>query len=188
MAKFKLNDVRLAFPNLFKATSPRGSDGGAAAFSAAFLLAPTHPQIKAIKAEMLRVATEKWGAKAAATYKAMEAQDKLALHNGDTKAEYDGFEGMLFVNSRNKTRPSVFDGKKVPVDEASGVVYGGCDVNAIVEFWAQDNDFGKRINAQLLGVQFLRDNDSFGGGAKAADEADFDEIEAPAEEATNIED
>lgn len=187
MAKFKLNDVRLAFPSLFKATSPKGSDGGAAAFSATFLLAKNHPRVKEIKAEMLRVATEKWGAKTPAIYKAMEAQLKLALHDGDEKAEYDGFSGNLFLNSRNKTRPSVFDGKKIPVDESSGIVYGGCDVNAIVEFWAQDNDFGKRINAQLLGVQFLRDNDSFGGGSKAADEEDFDEIEAPAEDAVDLE-
>ncbi|MWN55950.1 ssDNA-binding protein, partial [Escherichia coli] len=51
----------------------------------------------------------------------------------------------------------------------------GCYVNAVIDIWAQDNNFGKRINASLGGVQFLRDGDAFaGGGVASAD--DFDDI------------
>ncbi len=169
-----LRDVRLAFPSIWKATSPAG--GGEAAFSASFLLPPTHKQLPEIKKAMLSVATEKWASKASAIYKALEASDKLALHDGDTKSEYDGFEGNLFVSTRSKTRPTVFDGQRNELSEADGKPYSGCYVNASIELWAQDNQFGKRINAQLRGVQFLRDGDAFAGGSRPADADEFDEL------------
>ena len=161
-------------------SAPRG--GGEAAFSASFLLHPTHKQLPEIKKALLAVAKEKWGAKGEAIYKALEASDKICLHKGDSKAEYDGFEGMLYVSSRSKTRPTVFDGQRNELTEADGKPYSGCYVNASIELWAQENDFGKRVNAQLRGVQFLRDGDAFAGGGKPADADEFDEIGAPAED------
>jgi hypothetical protein len=175
--KILLRDVRLAFPNLWKATAPKG--GGEMAFSASFLLAPTHKQIKELETAMKALAKEKWGAKGDAVYKAMESSDKLCLHDGDAKAEYEGFEGNKFVSSRSKVRPSVFDGQRAELTEADGKPYSGCFVNASIELWAQDNSYGKRINAQLRGVQFLRDGDAFAGGGKAADADEFDEIGVP---------
>ncbi len=172
--RLMLRDVRLAFPSLWKATAPR--TGGEAAFSASFILPPNHPQMKEIKAAFLSVAKEKWAAKGDAIYKALEAADKLALHNGDTKAEYEGYEGNMFISTRSKVRPSVFDQQRNDLTEADGKPYSGCYVNASIELWAQDNDFGKRINAQLRGVQFLRDGDAFAGGARPADADEFDEI------------
>lgn len=38
----------------------------------------------------------------------------------------------------------------------------------MVEFWAQDNNYGKRVNATLLGVQFVRDGAAFAGGTTGA--------------------
>jgi Protein of unknown function (DUF2815) len=175
--KILLRDVRLAFPNLWKATAPKG--GGEVAFSASFLLLPNHKQIPEIKKAMLSLATEKWGAKGAATYKALESSDKLALHNGDSKSEYEGFEGNLYVSTRSRVRPSVFDGQRQELTEADGKPYSGCYVNASIELWAQDNSYGKRINAQLRGVQFLRDGDAFAGGGKAADAEEFDDLGVP---------
>ena len=175
--KLLLRDVRLAFPNLWKATAPKG--GGEEAFSASFLLEPKHKQIPELKKLMLSLAKEKWGAKADAVYKALEASDKVALHNGDSKSEYDGFEGNFYVSTRSKVRPSVFDGQRNELTEADGKPYSGCFVNASIELWAQDNSYGKRINAQLRGVQFLRDGDAFAGGGKPADADEFDEIGAP---------
>lgn len=177
--RLMLRDVRLTFPSIWKMSAPKG--GGDAAFSASFLMPPTHKQVKEVKAAMLAVAKEKWGAKADAIYKALDAADKLCLHNGDAKAEYEGFEGNLYVSTRSKTRPTVFDGQRQELMEADGKPYSGCYVNASVELWAMDNDFGKRVNAQLRGVQFLRDGDAFAGGGKPADADEFDEIGAPDE-------
>ena len=169
-----LRDVRLAFPSIWKATAPAG--GGEAAFSASFLLAPNHIQVKELKQHMQALAKEKWGAKGDAIYKALDASDKLALHNGDTKSDYEGFEGNLFVSTRSKIRPTVFDQQRNELTEADGKPYSGCYVNASIELWAQDNNYGKRINAQLRGVQFLRDGDAFAGGGRPAEADEFDEI------------
>jgi hypothetical protein len=63
---------------------------------------------------------------------------------------------------------------------SSGKPYSGCYVNAVIELWAQDNKFGKRINASLMGVQFLRDGQRLsGGGVASAD--DFQAIPEAAE-------
>lgn len=177
--RLMLRDVRLAFPSIWKMTPPRG--GGEAAFSASFLMPPTHKQVAEIKKACMAIAKEKWGTKGDAIYKALDAADKLCLHKGDAKAEYEGFEGNLYISSRSKTRPTVFDGQRQELTEADGKPYRGCYVNASIELWAQDNDFGKRINAQLRGVQFLRDGDAFGGGSTPANADEFDEIGAPDE-------
>lgn len=171
--KLKLNNVRLAFPTLFEAKTVNGE--GKPAFSASFLIDPADPQIVEINKAIEAVAKEKWGAKADAILKQMRATDKVALHDGDLKSNYDGYAGMLYVSARSAARPTVIDKDRTPLTEADGKPYGGCYVNAIVELWAQDNNYGKRINASLSGVQFYRDGDSFsGGGAASADE--FDEI------------
>jgi hypothetical protein len=98
------------------------------------------------------------------------------IHNGDAKATYEGYEGNLFFNASNKVRPTVVNRDRSPLTAQDGVVYSGCFVNVIIDVWAQDNEYGKRINAQLQGVQFFKDGDAFSGGGTAADAGDFDEI------------
>lgn len=174
--RIMLRDVRLAFPSLWKATAPR--TGGEAAFSASFLLPNNHKQLAELEAAFKKLAQEKWGAKADAVLKALKQGDKLCLHNGDSKSEYEGFEGNMFVSARAKTRPGVYDQQRQELTEADGRPYSGCFVNVSLELWAQDNSFGKRINAQLRGVQFLRDGDAFAGGSRPASGDEFDEIGA----------
>lgn len=175
--KIKLTNVRLAFPQLFEAKTVNGE--GKPAFSAAFLIDPADPQVKAINAAIEQVAKDKWGAKADAMLLAMRKTDKVALHDGDTKAAYDGFPGNLYISARSATRPLVINTDKSSLVEVDGKPYAGCYVNASVELWAQDNNYGKRINASLGGVQFSRDGDAFAGGG-AASEDEFDDISSGA--------
>jgi hypothetical protein len=175
--KVKLTNVRLAFPVLFEARTVNGE--GKPAFSASFLLDPADPQVKALNQAIEQVAKDKWGAKADAILKQMRAQDKVALHDGDLKANYDGFPGNLYVSARSATRPLVIDKDKSPLTEQDGKPYAGCFVNASIELWPQDNNYGKRVNASLRGVQFFRDGDSFAGGG-AASEDEFDDISSGA--------
>lgn len=171
--KVQLKAVRLAFPTLFEAKTVNGE--GKPAFSASFLIDPSDAQVKAINQAIDTVAKDKWGAKTDAILKQIRAQDKLALHDGDLKSNYDGFEGMVYVSARSATRPLVIDRDKSPLVEADGKPYAGCYVNASVELWAQDNNYGKRVNATLRGVQFLRDGDAFAAGAPASEE-EFDDL------------
>lgn len=173
MAKVTLKDVRLTFPQLFEPKQVNGQ--GDPKFSAAFLLPKTHPQVAEIKAAIVEAATAKWAAKHPEVLKALAAADKLALHDGDAKSDYDGYAGSLFINASNKIRPLVIGPQREPLVAADGKPYSGCYVNAIIELWAQDNQFGKRVNASLLGVQFVRDGERLaGGGVAAAD--DFEAI------------
>ena len=171
--KVKLINVRLAFPQLFEARSFNGDDN--AAFSASFIMEPDHPSVDELAKATDVVGKEKWGAKWDQTKKELTLKDKLPLHDGDIKANYAGFAGNVFVNARNKTRPSVVDRDTSPLVLADGKPYAGCYVIASLELWAQDNNYGKRINATLRGVQFLRDGEAFSGGA-AANEDEFEAI------------
>ena len=159
----KLKNVRIAFPAIFEAKTFEGT--GDPAYSASFILEKGNPGIKEAEATILAVAKEKWGAKADAVLKDLKAKDKTCLRDGDSKADYDGFPGNMYIAARNKSRPLVIDRDKSPLTQADGKPYGGAFVNANVDIWPQDNGFGKRINATLVGVQFSKDGDAFSGAA-----------------------
>ncbi len=175
--KMMLKNVRIAFPALFTAQTVMGE--GKPSFSAILIIDPAKQGdlIKELKAAMQKIAKEKWGAKADANMKALASQGKLCLRDGADKPDYDGFEGMMYVSTRNPKRPIVLDTDKTPLTEEDGKPYAGCYANVSVDLWAMDNQYGKRICASLCGVQFAGEGDAFGGGGVAsADE--FDELEA----------
>lgn len=180
MAKFNLNNVRLTFPVLFEPKQVQGQ--GEAKFSATFLLPKNHPQLADVKKAISEAATQKWGAKAGDVLKQLMAADKLCLHDGDAKSDYDGYAGNYFINASNKVRPLVIDEQRNDLKAADGKPYSGCYVNAIVEFWPQDNQFGKRVNASLLGIQFRADGERLAGGSSASAD-DFEALPVAAAEA-----
>lgn len=189
--QIRLKDVRLAFPNLFEARA--ASEAAQPKFSAAFIFPPDHVGLdvktspdagwkpvdgsaaEAITKLMLKLAKDKWAGKAEAIVKQLKASDKLALHDGDVKAQYAGYEGNLFINANNALRPRLVDRDGSPVSFADNKLYSGAYVNAIIELWAQDNKHGKRINGSLLGVQFSRDGERLAGGMVASED-DFEAL------------
>lgn len=183
--KVKVQDVRLAFPALFEAKTVNGE--GDPRFSAVFILDPKSDNVQRIRAAIEAVAKEKWGAKADAILKELATKDRICYaprpktnQSGDI---YDGFDGMHYINASNKARPLVLDRNATPLTAKDGRPYGGCYVVASIELWAQDNNYGKRINATLRGVQFFRDGDAFGGG-KPASPDEFDDLEEGADVAS----
>ena len=172
-----VQNARVAFAKgLFEASAAEA--GGKPKFNSKFIIPPDHPQVEEIRAAEAAVAKEKWGDKAPAVLKQLRATaDKMFLKDGDTQNS-DGFEGMLFFSANKDTRPSTYDRARTPVTAQDGVIYSGCYVNVRVSIWAMDNQFGKRINGELNGVQFVRDGDAFGGGSKAADADDFPDLDA----------
>lgn len=177
--------ARLAFPALFEAKGFPGQEK--ASHSGAFLFEKDSGAYKALNVAQDKVAKEKWGDKAAAVMKAIKLDNKQLIKDGDSKAEYAGYEGMFFVNASNAVRPTVIDRDKSPLTMADGKPYGGCYVNAIIDVWPQDNKFGKRINAKLLGVQFVKDGDAFAAGATVASSDQFDEVEEGADAEDSLE-
>lgn len=154
----KLANVRLSFPNLFR---PKAfEDGGEARYSATFLLNKTTDaaQIASIRAAAIAALEEFYGAGK------VPKGIKFCLRDGSEKPDIDGYgEAVMFLTSSSQKRPPVVDrDPSVALAEEDGKPYAGCFVNASVRLWVQDNKFGKRVNAQLRAVQFVKDGESFG--------------------------
>lgn len=91
--------------------------------------------------------------------------------------DYDGYDDEhVYISSSSPRRPVVVDEKVRPVTEQDNKVYAGCYVNVTLRLWAQDNDYGKRINAELLAVQFCADGEAFGVAPVDAEE-EFEAID-----------
>lgn len=165
---------RLSFEHVF---TPSSSNGSEPVYSASILMPKGAPEVKKVEDEMMRVATEKWGAKGKDVLAKLVRENRVCLRDGSTK-DYDGYDGMMFVSARNPSRPSVFNKKCEPITKEDGLIYSGCYVNARIEIWAQDNPKGgRRINCKLVGLQFAKDGDAFGSGSGPAKASDFEVIE-----------
>ena len=164
--KIQLKNVRLSFPSLFKRASFDGKDGK---FEATFLLDKEgHAKlISQIESEIEAEIT-------AAKVKVPAA--KRCLQDGDEK-EYDGYAGMMSFKAANNSRPLIIDRDKSVLAEDDGKPYAGCYVNAIVELWVQNNNYGKRVNANLHAVQFVKDGEAFSSAPPAESfMSDFDDL------------
>lgn len=171
--KVTIKNAMLAFPSLDEA---KPNKNGMLKFSGAFIFEPEGENTAAVVSAMQQVASDKWGEKAAQTYKSLKATDKLCLHDGDAKADYAGYGGNVYVNANANAidRPTLVNWDRTPVAPGEGVFYAGCKVNVIVDIWAQDNQHGKRINAGLAAVQFAGHGTRLGGGVTVS----ADEFEA----------
>jgi hypothetical protein len=159
MAKIKLNNVRLSFPSLFRKSVYNGEE---TKFEATFLLnkKTQADKIKEIEAAIAAAIKENLkGAKLGA--------DKLCLKDGDD-FEYVGYAGNMSLKASSNKRPLVIDRDKSQLTEEDNRLYAGCRVNATIELWAQNNTYGKRINANLLAVQFYKDDEPFADGEKGS--------------------
>lgn len=175
MSTIKLQNVRLAFADLFNPDEKYGR------FGASFPIQPGSANARAIEAAIDEVAKAKWGAKSAGVLATIRSKGDIAYQtapktnsSGDV---YAGFEQMHCLNTSSKTRPTVVDRDRSPLTETDGRPYSGCYVVAIVELWAQDNSWGKRVNATLKGVQFFADGEAFSGGTPAS-AGDFEDLGA----------
>lgn len=177
--KFALKDARLAFTKLWTPEAFPGGNDPTKYYSCTLLIPPTHAQYAQINKAMDTLAAEKWPSKGPSVLKAAKAIGKVFFRDGDTKEEYEGFAGNWFISARSKVKPNYFDHQRNLVTEESGILYGGCYVNASLEFYAYTKG-NNGLGAGLKGLQFLRKGDAFGGGSPA-DADDFDEISAPDE-------
>ena len=164
--EIKLKRVRVSFVKVFRAEAFRGSkrgpsDGGEKAFSINALIPKKteageklHDEIRDLIDDAMDA---EWGRD-----KPRLKPDKFCLRDGDEE-DYDGYADNWYVTARTRNRPKVIDADgKTQLVEEDGRPYSGCYCNVWVRIWAQDNEFGKRLNAQLLAVQFVKDGEAFG--------------------------
>lgn len=174
-----LKHVRIAFPALW---TPQAIGTGQPAWGARFIIEPNDPQVGVLDRLMMRVALEKWKDEAEELVPYLIEQGKVAFQHGPYRSTatgkiYDGFASKFNLGTRSeKTKPTVVDKSGDEVTTQSGVeslIYSGAYVHAKIEMWAQDNQYGRRINATTLGVMFDEHAPSFGGGSGPASVDDF---------------
>ena len=172
MPKIKLQNVRLSFPSLFRKAQFNGDE---TKYEATFMLDKEEhaDKIEEIKKAIQAGMKEHFkGAKI--------PSDKICLKDGDESGR-DEYEGKMTIKCANNKRPKVIDRDRSPLTEDDGKPYSGCYVNAVIDLWYQNNSYGKRVNANLLGVQFYKDGEPFESGS-VADDDDFEEFEVDDED------
>lgn len=162
--KIILKNVRLSFPAIWQKNTKFGGDN--AKYEATFLIDKTTQAdlIKKIEEKIEAIQKEN---------KVKVSKDKQCLKDGD-EADYDGYANQMSFKAANSKRPTLLDRDKTALVEDDGKPYAGCYVNASVQLWVQNNDWGKRVNANLLGIQFAKDGEHFGAGDLDVS-GDFDE-------------
>jgi len=160
----KITNARLSFPSLFRKASFQGNE---TKYEATFIV-PKQGNEKWHKAVTDEIN------KALVDAKMKVGADKLFIKDGDT-LDRPEYEGAWVIKSANSKRPTVIDRDRTTVVEEDEKFYAGCYVNASIDIWLQNNQFGKRVNANLLGVQFIKDGESFEGDFVAKVD-DFDDL------------
>jgi len=165
-----LKNVKLSFPAVFEHGSFGGESTGK--YEATFLLpksdTATHKKIMALIEEVKG--------------KTKIPSDKFAIKDGD-ETDDEHAANCWIVKTSNKNRPTLIDRNRNIVskedNEVSPMFFGGATVNASIGFWKQDNSYGKRINGNLAGIQYVSGDIQVDGfadtGTASADE--FEEYE-----------
>ena len=165
-SKIVLKNVRLSFPSLFTKSVYEGKEGK---YSATFLLDKKDTKTKKLLDEAI--------AKAIAEAKIKIPSANTFLQDGDEK-EYEGFEGHWSIKASNAKRPVVIDRDKTPLTADDEKLFAGCYVNGMIDIWIQNNGYGKRVNANLYGVQFVKEGEPFGNSGPVSEKVidEFDDL------------
>lgn len=172
--------LRLAFPALYEPRAMAGDPNSKPAYGGKLIVAPNGANHQKLIAAMRQVAKEqpKYGANWESILDELIKKERVCYvqgpYNDKDGKPRDGFEGMHYLSCRSeKLKPTVKDRFNNNVLEGQpGAPYAGCLVHAAVDVWAQDNNFGRRINCTLQGVMFADDGPAFGGG-RPANESTF---------------
>jgi hypothetical protein len=159
-----VTNARLSYANIFRAKAMEGSTGEPK-FSCVFLLDKKQnaKDIKTIQDAIAKLVKEGLKGK-------HPGAEKVCLKDGSVKADTDGYgPEVMFVSAGNVKRPVIVNRDRSPLAEEDGKPYSGCYVNGVFNLWVQDNKYGRRINASLTHVQFVKDGEQFGEKVKPAE-------------------
>lgn len=161
----RLDNVRASFPHLDKAWAKEEDQDKK--FSVVGMLSKeTHKAakdlcVRRINELMKENRVEKLGS------------DKKFIRDGDNSDKVE-YEGYWTVSASENRRPSVrgSSGEILTPDEILDTIYAGCYISMLIRPWYQDNKYGRRVNAGLVAVRFMRDGEPIGEARISDDDVD----------------
>lgn len=170
-----LNNVVLFFPSLFKTEIYKGND--TKKYAATFILDKKEhaKEIDIIQKEINKVLTEQFN-----TTMAKFNRDNIFLKDGDD-SEKENLHGKFTIKATNREKPTAVDLAKNVISESNNSLYSGAIVNAAIGIWPMNNNYGKKVLANLYGVQFVKDGVRLGDNAYHIENCinDFDLLDIP---------
>jgi hypothetical protein len=168
-----VSNVRLSYPHLFKPWA-KNPEKETPKYSGRFLLDKTTQaeDIKALQKHIKGLMEE--------YFKGRIKNDALFFRDGGDTGKPEQ-ENMWLIAANEERPPQLLNRNKKPVKESDDLLYAGAYVNVMIRPWKQTNVHGKRINANLLAVQYVKEGERFGAERPDASEA-FDEVEGDFED------
>lgn len=177
-----LMPARLTFHALLKPRLPKNPKPGAVPKYEATVLVPENSQ-ELIEWHGLvdKVMNEKWPGVAANLKPTLEknkrcwGDGKTSLDN-KTMLPREGWVGNTYITARSETSPGVADpttGQPMPVDNLMAVnaalqkMYSGCYVAVEFKPYCWENENGRGVSADFIGIMFLKDGERMGNAAPA---------------------
>ncbi len=179
--EIKLKNIPIAFPAL---AEPQAFGDGEPAYGARFPVVPGSDHEKLIEEAMLAAAKERWKEDGEKILKMLVESGKVCFTRKtylNKKGEpYEGFKDRFYLQTRSaKAQPTVLDrfGKTVSNKrDIEQLIHSGAETHVSVDIWAQDNQWGRRVNATLRGVMWAGEGERFGGAPPPASEDEFADL------------
>jgi hypothetical protein len=153
-----IKGVRCSFPQLYGTVTRKNGESFGPNITILLDKKEHAAYIAEVKAAMAQAIAENEKLK-----KFPPASDKLCLRVPSAERE-EYPENSLILKANAKHPPVVLHSDMTRMTEQDNKIYSGCYVNVKIEVWGQANEYGKRVNAKLLAVQFAADGESFDGG------------------------
>jgi hypothetical protein len=180
----RVGPCKLSYPHLyhpFKSTKP----GQSSKYGAKLLLDRNNPEAKADALELWKKVQQMCKEK----FKTTLPSDRLCLRDGKQLTE--DLHGFYQISASESIKPIVVDRRRQPVSEEDGeeMFYPGANVIATLRLWSQDSkDWGKRINANLVALQYHSKGERLGGRERPNVDELFEDISGEFSEEDESED
>ena len=147
---FVLPNVRLSYPHIFKRSNFKGNVGK---YRAVFMIPKSDKETISMIKKHINDLEEFVDLKV--------NKDRWCVRDGDNFDNNPEYKDHIIFSASSDHKPVTLDGDGEDITEMQDILYPGCWVKAVVGLWCQNNQYGKRINGNLYGVQFVKDDERF---------------------------
>lgn len=162
----KVMGVRFSYPHLAKAYKGDNDQGEPKFGLVGMMPKETHGAAKKLIDERIAELLKENKVKALSA-------DKKFIRDGDEHANEE-YDGHWIVSARETRRPPLRDRQNnvVEPEDANEVFQPGYWGDILIRPWYQNNSYGKRVNAGLSSVQFVKKDETFGEGRISDEDLD----------------